>query len=360
MKKITYILLLVFGITLITSCVEEDYFGASSSGNIKEILVSNQAGNAVILTDSLLVKVEIPGGVDLTQITLETLEISSFAYANKSVGDVLNLQDNQMIMVTAEDGSVHPWTIEAIVASETPQLSNGDLNQWYLTSSNYYEPGSDANTTIWGTGNQGTQILGDLATFPEDLGSGNLAAKLITLDLGPLAGTFGTPIAAGSLFTGYFNPDNIEISDPEAAIEFGTPFAARPTKLRFKYQYTPGPENEDQDGNPLNYGDACDIYALLEIRQSGNIQRLATAWFRSDAEQGSLTTQEVDFIYGELDASYPAYMFPENGIFVSDDLAQFGLSTHITFVASSSFDGAHFAGAVDSELIIDDIELVYE
>jgi hypothetical protein len=53
-------------------------------------------------------------------------------------------------------------------------------------------------------------------------------------------------------------------------------------------------------------------------------------------------------------------MYPENNAYVSDDLAQFALPTHITFVASSSFDGANFAGAIDSTLIIDDVELVYE
>ncbi len=175
-----------------------------------------------------------------------------------------------------------------------------------------------------------------------------------------LAGTFGAPISAGSIFTGFFDSDNIELSDPQAAIEFGTPFSGRPIKVRFKYSYVPGPVNKNRDGDVLDYGDACDIYAILEIRQGGDIQRLGTAWFRSEAIQEALVTQEIVFTYGELDASFPEYMYPENNAYVSDDLAQFALPTHITFVASSSFDGANFAGAIDSTLIIDDVELVYE
>ena len=53
-------------------------------------------------------------------------------------------------------------------------------------------------------------------------------------------------------------------------------------------------------------------------------------------------------------------MKPLDHGFVSTDSASFVLPNHITFVASSSFDGANFAGAIGSVLIIDDIEMVYE
>ncbi|WP_217495825.1 PCMD domain-containing protein [Mangrovivirga cuniculi] len=288
------------------------------------------------------------------------MEISSFATSDKQVGDVLDLNSPQEIQITAEDGSTYVWTITSFVASATPQLDNGDLNLWYQTPSNYYEPGESASNTIWGTGNQGTQILNKLATIPEDLGNENLAANMTTLDNGSLAGTFGAPIAAGSIFTGRFNPDEIDISDPEAAIEFGTPFTGRPVKVRFKYQYIPGDVNKNKVGEVLEYPDMLDIYALLEVRLGGKTERLATAWFRSSDVVEELITKEIEFTYGELDASFPDYMRPTDHGFVSEDSASFILPTHITFVASSSFDGANFAGAIGSELIIDDIEMVYE
>jgi len=357
MKKIIYFLF----ITLFTlSCVHEDYFGLSPYGNIKKFLVSNQAGNAVIDNSNFTITVEIPGGVDLSAVTIQNLELSSFAIADKSVGDVLDLNDDAIIQVTAEDGSVHAWTIHSFVASSTPQLKNGDMNQWYKTASDYYEPGESASSTIWGTGNPGTQILNKLATIPEDYGSNNLAAKMITLYNGNLAATFGTPISAGSIFTGVFNPDNIDPSNPEAAIEFGTPFVGRPDKIILKYSYVPGPVNKDKKGNVLNYGDKCDIYALFEIRAGGKTERLATAWFRAEDSQTALTEIEIPVIYGALDNSYPDYMKPIDHGFVSADSASFVLPTHITFVATSSFDGANFAGAIGSTLIIDDIEMLYK
>ena len=91
MKNITYFLF----ITIIAfSCVKEDYFGLSPYGNIKKFLVSNQAGNAVIDNSNFTVTVEIPAGVDLSAVSIQILELSSFATADKSAGDVLDLNDD--------------------------------------------------------------------------------------------------------------------------------------------------------------------------------------------------------------------------------------------------------------------------
>ncbi|MFC3878719.1 PCMD domain-containing protein [Algoriphagus namhaensis] len=357
MKK--YIILFVLTIVL-SSCVKEDFFGLSNYGNIKSIVVSNQASNALINTNEFTVEVEIPAGVDLSNISIQSLELSSFATADKQVGDILDLREPQQIFVTAEDGSLHAWTITSFVASATPQLDNGDLNQWYKTGSDYFEPGKDAASTIWGTGNPGTQILNKLATVPFDLGNGNLAAQMITLDNGRLAGTFGAPISTGSIFTGVFDSDKIDPSNPQAAIDFGTPFSGRPEKLRLKYKYQAGEVNKNKQGNELGYPDMLDIYALLEIRLGGKTERLATAWFRSSDNQSDMVILEVPFTYGELDATFPDYMKPVGQDYVSSDSASFVLPTHIIFVASSSFDGANFAGAIGSTLIIDDVEMVYK
>lgn len=350
---------IIAALVVFTSCVKEDFFGESEYANIKRFAVSNQSGIAIIDDQNATVTVEIPGGVDLSEITIRTLELSSFATSDKGVGDVIDLAEEATLTLTSEDGSTRRWSIEAFVASATPQLENGDLNQWYQTASNYFEPGETAATTIWGTGNRGTQLLNKLATVPEDLGDGNLAAKMETLDNGLLGGLFGTPISSGSLFTGLFNADNIDPANPEAAIEFGTPFSGRPQALRLKYSYIPGEVNKDQSGNELSYGDACDLYALLEIRSDGETERLATAWLRSEEAEEELITIEIPFDYGEPAAGVPEYTRPANNLYVSGDSADFVLPSHITFVASSSFDGANFAGAVGSTLVVDDIELIY-
>ena len=347
-------------IAVLQSCVKEDFFGYSPYGNIKSIEVSNQASQATIDTDSFLISIELPPGIDATALLIQTLELSSFATADKGVGDLLNLSDIETINVTSEGGRISTWTIKPFVASATPQLTDSDFNLWYQTGGGYFEPGQDASTTIWGTGNAGTQILNLLATTPLEIADGNKAVNMETLDNGSLAATFGTPISAGSVFTGVFDPDAIDPADPQAAINFGTAFSGRPSAIQFKYQYTPGEVNKDKHGNELPDGDMCDIYAYLEVRAGGDSERLATAWFRSGDVQSDLLTESLDFTYGPLDASYPDYMYPENGKYVSADSASFVLPTHITVVASSSFDGANFAGAIGSVLIFDDVVLIYE
>lgn len=346
-------------VLLFSSCIKDDYFGQSRYANIKKITVSNQSGTAIINIDEATVTIEIPGGVDLANIKVHSLELSSFASSDISVGDTIDLNVPFAFSIVSEDGTTRNWTITAFVASATPQLDNGNLNQWYQTATEYYEPGESAATTIWATGNRGTQLLNKLATYPKDLGNGNLAAQMETLSNGPLGNIFGTPISAGSLFTGYFNPDKIDPSNPAAATEFGTPFAGRPKALRLKYSYSPGAVNKNKSGGTLDYSDACDIYALLEVRIDGNKQRLATAWFRSEEEQAKLITLEIPFHYGSLSSDFPEAAQPENGVFVDVEQLSYILPTHISFVASSSFDGANFAGAIGSSLVVDDIELIY-
>ena len=344
----------------LSSCIKEDYFGFSPFGNIKSIEVNNQASQATINSNEKRIEIEFPGGVDLTNLTIQRLTLSSFATSDRNIGDQINLSDSALINITAEDGTVTQWVVRSFVASANPQLSNSDFQLWYQTSQGYYEPGENAENTIWGTGNPGTQILGLYATVPIEREEGNYAPRIETLYNGDLAAAFGTPISAGTIYTGFFDPDNLDLNDPQAAIDFGTPFAGRPLRYNLKYSYIPGPENKDRDGDPLSYGDAADIYCLLEVRSGNTVRRLATAWYREENSIEDLSDLTVDFLYGELPPGTPEYMIPENGLYVPEDSASFIFPTHLTFVASSSFDGANFAGAVGSLLVIDDLELIYD
>lgn len=87
---------------------------------------------------------------------------------------------------------------------------------------------------------------------------------------------------------------------------------------------------------------------------------MATAWFRGENLQNQLTIKEVVFTYGPLDSSFPTYMKPKNNLYVDAAEAAFILPTHITFVASSSFAGAQFAGAIGSKLVVDDVKMIYD
>ena len=347
-------------VILESACVEEDVFGLSPYGRIKVIEVTNQASAAVISNDSLTVTIEFPAGVELSEIVIRTLTLSSFAEATQGVGDTLDFNDDILIDVTAEDGTVTSWTVLGEVAGSEPQLPNSDFEVWYQTPGGYFEPGENADNTIWGTGNPGTHLIGVLTVTPEEDSDENTITRMVTKYNGAIPAAFGTPISAGSIFVGKFNSDNIDPNNPRAAIDFGTPFTARPTAFTLDYRYSPGEMNQDKNEDPLPYSDNCDIYVLLEVRDGDFIKRLGTAWFRSDAEVSEITNLEVPVTYGPLDSSFPDFMRPPNGVYVSVDSAQFILPTHLTFVASSSFDGDNFAGAVGSTLEIDNLFLKYD
>ncbi len=351
------ILLLLF--LFLGSCIDEDFFGLSPYGEIKDIRISNQSGIALINSQDKTIEVEIPGGVDLTQLTINELSLSSFAVADIGVGSEIDLTDPYTITVTAEDKSVTVWTLEAFVASETPQLVNSDFQLWHRVNAGYFEPGESESTTIWGTGNPGGAIIDKIATTPIEITNGNNAAHLETLDNGALGQLVGTPITAATIYTGRFNSDKIDLDNPRAAVELGTPFAGRPISFTFKYQYIPGAENKDREGNLLSEGDKCDIYLFLEVREGNESRRLATGWFRSGELVDNLTTINVELVYGALDSSFPPELVPEDG-YVPEESLDFIVPTHLSVLATSSYKGDQFSGAIGSTLIIDDLELVYD
>lgn len=358
MKKINIYLILTITLVL-SACIKEDFFGQSSYAEIKDFKVSEQSGQNQINSSNKTIIVPIPSGIDLSGIELQELSMSTFAEADIQVGDLLDLRDSSIINVRAENQSISQWIIKAVVASEQPQLNNSDFNLWYESSAGYLEPGEDGTNTIWGTGNPGGAILNKIATTSYDMGNDNFAAKLETLDNGFLGQLAGTPITTATIYTGKFNRDNIDLDNPRAAIDFGALFTARPTGFSFKYTYTPGSVNKDRRGNVLDYGDKMDVYVFLEVREGETSKRLATGLFRSGETVENMTTESVDLIYGELHDSFPLELLPEDG-FVPDTEIDYALPTHIVFLATSSYQGDKFEGAVGSTLLIDDLELRYE
>ena len=174
-----------------------------------------------------------------------------------------------------------------------------------------------------------------------------------TLDMGVLAGLTGQRVAAGSLFTGYFE---LNLGDPESSAHFGTAFSSRPSGFSVDYAYIPGETYMDGKGNVLDEADMCDIYLLLEDRSGEEVKRIATGWFRSAEEKSDAFERiSVDLVYGELPVDTPDYQKPENGLYggPEDEV------THISFICTSSYLGNKFKGAIGSILVVDNLELSY-
>lgn len=349
MKKI--VAFLIIGLSL-SGCVSEDYFGASNEKRILAFELESQVGNAVIDEQQNTISITVGASANILQLKPTKVTLSTFAQLSPSSTTALDFSIPQTYTVTAEDKSTRTYTVTVKQEGSEPQLENSAFDDWYMTPKNYYEPGKDANS-IWASGNAGVTTLGSANVTPFTLNGSDLAAKLVTQDMGNLAGLVNQRMAAGSLFTGKFT---LDLSNPSNSVQFGIPFAARPKKFSIDYAYSPGTPYLDKKGQLLDTKDACDLYVLLENRNGTSIKRVATAWFRSEEKAiDRFKTITIDFTYGALGANFPDFQKPSNGLYAASNEPV----THITVVFSSSFRGDFLEGGTNSTLLVNNFKLIY-
>lgn len=347
LKPLGFLLLL-----LLAACIKEDKFGLSEFKEIKAFEIPGQASATTINATERTVVIPFDEGEDVTARTPSNIEISNMAEISPGAGQAQDFSQPVTYTVTAEDGSRAEWVVSAAVAAPEPQLPNSNFDFWY-DAGGYQQPGESEESTIWDTANAGLAIVGGFNTSPEDLGGGDFAARMISVE----APAF-VRMAAATLYTGSFTDGFPNPSDPRSNIDFGTVFTARPNAFRVAYRYLPGEEYLDGDGIPLPGGDQADIYVLLEKREGDQVARVGTGWFRSGDTVTDWSTIEVPIKYGELSSSDPEFEYAN--IRPGETWADAGeRPTHITVVFSSSALGDFFTGAIGSELWVNDFELVY-
>ena len=337
-------------------CVKEDQFGKSNRSEIKTFVIPGQSGVSVINHDSLTVVVTIPETVTDFMLVPSEVGLSNFATVTPEAGQVQDFSDPVKYFVTAEDGSVSVYQVSVVRGGSQPQLDNSSFEDWYsekVAFSTVEQPGLDKASTIWGTANRGLALGGASGNTSRQERDNSNYAKMESVAAPALV-----RLAAATIFIGKFTDGFPSVSNPRSNIMLGTPFAARPLSFSFSYTYQPGPDNEDANGKPLSYGEQCDIYLFLETRAGSEVKRVGTAWFRSGTSVLEWTRQNVPIKYGPLEASDPWYTYaqPLEGEVWGDGSEAV---THITILATSSFEGDFFKGAIGSTLELDDIELVY-
>ena len=338
-------------------CVSEDHFGKSNRSEIKTFVIPGQSGSSVINNDSLTVVVTIPESMTDFMLTPSEIGLSNLASVRPEIGQVQDFSSPVEYFVTAEDGSVSVYKVSALRGGSQPQLDNSSFEDWYTESvgfSTIEQPGVDKASTIWGTANAGLALGGSSGNTSKQERDNSNYAKMESVAAPALV-----RIAAATIFIGKFTDGFPSINDPKSNITLGTPFSARPLSFSFSYTYQPGPNNEDENGAPLSYGDQCDIYLFLENREGSEVKRVGTAWFRNGLSVLEWSRENVAIKYGPLVASDPwyAYAQPPQGQVWGDGTETV---THITILATSSFEGDFFKGAIGSTLELDDIELLYQ
>jgi len=346
--KIIYVAIILFSY----SCIQEDYFGASAEKKILSFALENQVGNTQINQETRSIAITVSAEAQLTSLKAVEILASTFAKVSPAIGATQDFTSSVTYTVVAEDGSDTEYTVTVKQEGSEPQLDNTSFDIWYTTPKGYQEPGLDANS-IWATGNAGIVTLGSPNVTPLEINGSDRAVKLVTLDLGNLAGVLGQRMGAGSLFTGKFQ---LDIANPLNSTKFGIPFTARPKKFSVKYAYSPGSPYLNKNGQTVAKKDSCDIYLLLENREGAEVKRIATAWFRSGEEKiDQFYSITVDLVYGTLGANVPAYQKPANGLYGAANEKV----THLTVVFSSSYNGALFEGGTNSTLVVNDFYLNY-
>ena len=179
--------------------------------------------------------------------------------------------------------------------------------------------------------------------------------------LGALAGAF---ITAGSVFTGEFDFNMLGALQPGGALlqtHFGILYDKKPVKFKGVYKYTPGTPfvrttgtGSSATNEETDEVDECAIQAVLytvtsedETLDGTNIDSddariVARARLEDGSAKEDWTNFELDFTWTE-GASYDS-----------------NLTYKLAIVCSASKDGANFNGAVNSTLIVDNLEIVGE
>jgi len=288
-------------------------------------------------------------------VSEDSLPVTFTADYTLAPGASCNMASGSVVTVTIKDGeAVFTVTAESGVKADfyvilrDNQLPDSDFEDWYTAKGmdgiSYQELGLSETSTVWATANKGTSIYGKYGTVPFIVGDNTL----VSITTGE---TSSIPITAGTVYSGRFDLNGAinNPTDPRKASVIGVPFILKPSAMKFKYSYVPGPnyikatpKNSNNifggfDVENIPGSDTVSIYAILELRAGTNITEIARAEFYSGTVQSTLTEVMIPFIYTSS-----------------------AIPTHISVLMTSSKSGHLYTGAIGSNLKMDDFELMYE
>lgn len=351
-----------------------------------QIVISSE--NEIVFTVRSYANVQsVPITFRITEgasIYIITAEGNKTPFTNGSPVD-FSEEKEQHFLVVSEDGM---WSRNYTVKVERDTPSEGnlfiDFESYYLDPSGKYyiwDAPEVFTDGIWKNGNPGFKISRSSAK-PMDYPStpvagggpdGSACLKLETCDTGPFGRLAGMRIASGSMFNGVFDVSNA-LKDALKATQFGSPFAHKPIQMRVWLRFERGADYWNKEGQTIEgVLDEPDAYAVLyrnedavgnKVQLDGNdvlsspyivaMGRLPHYYNEDGTDQLSgspihgVTSEWQEFT---LPVEYRSEIDPTI-------LENRGYSLIISF--ASSWQGAHFMGAIGSKLWIDNIQLFCE
>lgn len=270
--------------------------------------------------------------------------------------------------VTSEDGMWHrDYLVEFKPIQPIPtdirfEDFELDASQKFYT---WFEKNGNDKLTVWATGNPGYKLSKSSAkwyqypTIPCNSPSvSGHSVKLTTQDTGAFGSMAKMPIAAGNLFIGTFNVDSA-LTDAMAATRFGMPFTKKPIVFEGYYQYQPGPEFKDRDGNIIEGKiDNPDLYAVLyrNTDENGNSFTLKGDNVLTHPNIVALARLQNP-VHGQ---TWQKFSIPfEYKEEINESMLK-NCRYNLSVVFTSSIEGAEFRGAIGSTLYVDEVKIICE
>ena len=231
------------------------------------------------------------------------------------------------------------------------QIPGMGFDDWYYGGSNgktWYPYSEGDAKPCWDTANPGVSSLIDNTTVPEydHKVEGNAAAKMVS-------SYAVVKFAAGNIFSGKF----AKFESFTAYLDWGIPFTSRPYSLKGWYDYRPGiVDNVDKSKYPdmLGKPDFMHLQVALVADESAGPVVVDS----SKPEKLNFKTDPRVIAHSEIvsDVDTDGYIEFELPLVYRDSRTP----AYVIIVASASYRGDYFTGAVGSTLYVDGFSFTYK
>lgn len=336
-------------------------FAQGMGGNSVVVMQPQISGTDITFTVSDTAKRET------LKTLIPTITVSEKATVTPASGVAQDFSGKVTYTVIAEDGTQQVYTVVA----RTSRLY--DFESWVFNSAGAVDDAGNkvpsdldySDPAGWATGNSALVFLKAFEFCPlaavgvgETDGRSGKGARLVSNDTkGGFMMTVVPKVTAASLFLGEFV---VDMKNTLKSTHFGVPYYGQPQTVKGFYKYKAGKSyyRTEVSGNNVKgvevpeMSDSCAITAVLYEVNDYNTEWLdgvtlydpatsnivAIGMFTDGAEKSAFTPFEVSLDYRKPYDPNKKYKF--------------------SIICSSSKNGAEFAGAPGSELIVDDIEII--
>lgn len=293
-----------------------------------------------------------------------TITVSDKATVMPGSGQSTDFSNNNIVIYTviAEDGTVK--TYKAAVSGKNKVLAY-DFENWSYDSSLYPEEDMIHQTEGWATCNNAVALIkkmgalggitydGEYPVRPtEECMTGSKAVLIESVDTqgGTMMGQKVPKVTAGTIFLGSFNAF-AAMKDPMKTTSFGTLFTEKPLAVNGYFQYTPGSEFYDENGELLaDTQDECSIGAVLYEVAEENETLDGSNLYTSDkiCAKGYFTSMGAEaYTWFSVKLDYSKEYDPSK-------------TYKLAVVFASSKDGNIYRAAVGSRMLVDNVQIVCE